>query len=98
MMLAVLPQPTALWRSMFGSAADILDRSILLDGKRYQIIGVMPQGFEYPHSSDLPYGNSQYKTTQVWIPLAPAPQQLADRVNSGGNAVGRLKPGISIKQ
>ena len=60
----------ALWQSMFGSATDILHRSLLLDGKSYQIIGVMPQGFEYPHYSDLPYGNSQYKTTQVWIPLA----------------------------
>jgi predicted permease len=88
----------ALWQSMFGSAADILHRSLLLDGNRYQIIGVMPQGFEYPHSSDVPYGNSQYKTAQVWIPLALTPQQTADRDNSSGNAVARLKPGVSIAQ
>ena len=68
----------ALWQSMFGSAADVLHRSLLLDGKNYQIVGVMPQGFEYPHSTDLPYGESQYKTTQVWIPLALTPQQMAD--------------------
>src|ERR1700684_4245312 len=53
----------ALWQSMFGSAADVLHRSLLLDGKKYQIVGVMPQGFEYPHSTDLPYGESQYKIT-----------------------------------
>ena len=67
---------------MFGSAADVLHRSLLLDGKNYQIVGVMPQGFEYPHSTDLPYGESQYKTTQVWIPLALTPQQMADRDNA----------------
>jgi predicted permease len=86
----------ALWQSMFGSTADVLHRSLMLDGKNYEIIGVMPQGFEYPHFSDLPYGNSQYKTTQVWVPLALTPQQKADRDNAGGNAVARLKPGVSI--
>ena len=39
----------------------------------------MPQGFEYPHFSDLPYGEAQYKTTQVWIPLALTPHELADQ-------------------
>ena len=88
----------AIWQSMFGSAADVLHRSLLLDGKNYQIIGVMPQGFEYPHSTDIAYGESQYKTTQVWIPLALTPQQTSDRDNSSGNAVARLKPGVSVAQ
>jgi predicted permease len=34
----------------------------------------------------------------VWIPLALTPQQRADRNNDSGNAVARLKPGISIAQ
>jgi len=88
----------ALWQSVFSSAADVLHRSLLLDGRSYEIIGVMPQGFEYPHNTDLAYGESQYKTTQVWIPLALAPPQIADRENSRGNAVARLKPGVSIAQ
>jgi predicted permease len=88
----------ALWQSMFGSSADILHRFLLLDGKSYQIIGVMPQGFEYPHFSDLPYGTAQYKTTQVWIPLALTPHDRVDRDNASGNAVARLKPGVSIAQ
>jgi putative ABC transport system permease protein len=88
----------ALWQSMFGSTAAVLHRSLLLDGKNYQIVGVMPQGFEYPHSTDLAYGEPQYKTTQVWIPLALTPLEMADRDNSRGNAVARLKPGVSIAQ
>jgi len=83
---------------MFGSAADVLHRTLLLDGKTHQIIGVMPPSFEYPHKSDIPFGDSQYKTTQVWIPLALTPHQLADRDNSSGNAIGRLRPGVSIAQ
>jgi predicted permease len=88
----------ALWQSMFGSAADVLHRSLLLDGKNYQIVGVMPQGFEYPHFSDIPLGEAQYKTTQVWVPLALTAHELADRDNASGNAVARLKPGVSIAQ
>src|SRR6201998_3230433 len=81
----------ALWQSMFGSAADVLHRSLLLDGKNYQIVGVMPQGFEYPHSTDLAYGEPQYRTTQVWIPLALTPHELADRDNTSGHAGVRLR-------
>ncbi|MGZ5719408.1 MAG: ADOP family duplicated permease [Burkholderiales bacterium] len=88
----------ALWQSMFASSTDTLYRSLLLDGKTYQIIGVMPQGFEYPHYSDLPYGSAQYKTTQIWIPLALTPHQMEDRENARGNAVARLKAGVSIAQ
>jgi predicted permease len=87
-----------LWQSMFASAADILHRSLLLDGKSYQIVGVMPQGFEYPHFSDIPYGEAQYRTTQVWIPLALTAHELADRDNASYNVVARLKTGVSIAQ
>jgi predicted permease len=88
----------ALWQSMFGSTADVLHRSLLLDGKSYQIVGVMPQGFEYPHSTDFAYGESQYKTTLVWIPLALTPQRMADRDNASGKVVARLKPGVTVAQ
>ncbi len=88
----------ALWQSAFGSASDILHRTIVLDGNGYQIVGVMPPAFEYPHSSDLPEGAPQYKTTQVWLPLALNTHQMADRDNSSGNAVARLRPGVSIAQ
>ena len=88
----------ALWQSMFAARADALRRSLSLNGTRYQIIGVMPRGFEYPHLSDLPYGNAQYKTTQVWIPLALTPQQKIDRETASANAVARLRPGVSIAQ
>jgi len=88
----------ALWQSLFGSVSDILHRSLVLDGKSYQIVGVMPMAFEYPHNFDLPEGVPQYKTTQVWLPLALTPYQMAERDNFGGNAVARLKPGVSIAQ
>ena len=86
----------ALWQSAFNQRADILTQSVLLDAKSYRIIGVMPPAFQYPHASDLPYGNSSIHDTQIWIPLALTPQQIADRESSTGNAVARLKSGTTI--
>jgi predicted permease len=86
----------ALWQSMFGADSNILHRSLVLDGTGYQIVGVMPSEFEYPHSSDLPEGVPQYKTTQVWLPLALDARRMADRDNASSNAVARLRPCVSI--
>jgi predicted permease len=86
----------AFWQSAFNQRADILTRSVLLDAKSYRIIGVMPPAFQYPHASDLPYGNASIHDTQIWIPFALTPQQIADRFSSTGNAIARLKPGATI--
>ena len=89
----------SLWKSMFAGSADILAKSLLLDGKTYQIIGVMPPQFQYPHGSDLAYdGDSRIDVTQVWVPLALNAEQKADRDNASGYAVARLKPLVSVQE
>ena len=88
----------ALWVSMFAGRADVLKRSLQLDGANYQIIGVMPPEFEYPFSSDLPYGNSHIKSTQIWVPLTLTPKQKSDRDPANNVSIARLRPGVSIRQ
>ena len=46
------------WRARLGSDAQAVGRVIRLDGVPATVIGVMPQGFDYP------------KGTQIWKPLA----------------------------
>jgi putative ABC transport system permease protein len=43
----------ALWRSRFGSSADIVGRAITLNNEPYTVIGVMPDGFRYPDVAEL---------------------------------------------
>ena len=86
----------ALWQSMFVGNMDVLTRSLQLDGRPYRIIGVMPEEFQYPHRTDLAYGNAHILSTQVWVPLALSPQQKADHTNSSGDVIARLKPGVSV--
>ena len=88
----------SLWVSMFAANPDVLNRSIQLDGADYQIVGVMPPEFEYPFQSDLPYGDSHLKSTQIWVPLALSPQARNSRAIGNNVSLARLRAGVSMHQ
>ena len=75
-----------IWRSRFGADSGIVGRNILLDGRDYTVIGVMPQGFNFPDRGEL------------WVPFQvdPANESHGNRQYAG--AIGRLKPGVTFEQ
>ena len=85
-----------LWQDMFGGLPNILGKMIRLDGKPYQVVGVMPKVFSYPNKSDLTYGDGHIEKTQLWVPLTLTPREMTDRDASNGFAVGRLNPGVTL--
>jgi putative ABC transport system permease protein len=77
----------ALWRNAFGSAPDVVGRSIVLDGESYTVVGVMPRGFAYPRGAEL------------WTPIVPA-VGAAIAEDAGVwwmSGLGRLAPGVSLE-
>ena len=88
----------ALWQSMFAEKKDVLTKSLQLDGRSYRIIGVMPGDFQYPHNTDIPYLDPRIGATQLWVPLVLSPQQKANRDDSGGWVIARLRQGVSVEQ
>jgi predicted permease len=85
-----------LWRSVFSADPAIVGRGITIDDKSYTVIGVMPQGFEFP---------IQTPTPQLWTSLADdAYDPTGDKpvtAQRGAHMlglVGRLKPGVSLDQ
>ena len=88
----------ALWQSAFGGSNQVLDKTVTLDGQDYRVIGVMPATFGYPNSTELPYSEPGITKTDVWLPLVLTPQQKADRDNPSGDAIARLRPGVTITQ
>ncbi len=86
----------ALWRSRFGSAADVLGTQIQLNRQFYEVVGVMPKGFGYPLQGDVPYEHPEARQTDIWLPAAYTAAQKGNRTNfDSADAIGRLRPGIS---
>jgi putative ABC transport system permease protein len=79
-----------LWQRRFGSAADVIGRSIPGQLGDLEIVGVMPPGFAYPVGAVRP--------TDVWIPSVFRPEE---RVRGNDFAyrlevIGRLRDGMSM--
>jgi predicted permease len=88
----------SLWTSLFAGHVDVLQHSLFREGVSYRIIGVMPPAFEYPFRTDLPYGDSHIKSTQIWIPLALTPKQKAHRTIDDNIVVARSRQGVPLKR
>jgi putative ABC transport system permease protein len=75
-----------LWQRSFGGDANLTDKSLLLNGQRYAVVGVMPRGFQF-----------YFSKIDVWVPIAFTPQEAQDW-NRILWVIGRLKPNISQQQ
>ena len=77
-----------MWKRKFGSSREVLARSITLNGKIYNVIGVAPGRITGLSASD------------VYVPIGQwnDPTFRDRRIGMGMNSIGRLKPGVSIEQ
>ena len=75
-----------LWQRRFGADAGVVGKPLVLDGDSYTVIGIMPPRFSFPEKID------------VWLPLSFVPEELADRGYNHLAVVGRLKPGVELRQ
>ena len=77
----------ALWQRRFAGDSEIVNKTILLDGKPFQVIGVMGQGVNLPQAADL------------WAPLNfDASPDMKQRKAHFLRPVGRLKKGVTLEQ
>jgi putative ABC transport system permease protein len=75
----------SLWRRGFASDPGVIGKSIQLDGATLTVVGVM--GEQYPLETDF------------WLPLSHLGQiDLTSRRHHSVQAIGRLKPGVTIEQ
>jgi putative ABC transport system permease protein len=87
---AVVVLSYSLWRSRMASDPQIIGKTISLDSLPSTVIGVMPQGFDYP------------KGTRIWTPLpmdeATQRPRLVTQPMRIVSMLARLKPNVSEKQ
>ena len=74
------------WKQHFASDAAVVGRKIQLDQQTYTIIGVMPKTMQYPSTADL------------YLPLASADAELANRSVHDYLVIGRLRHGVTTQQ
>ena len=76
------------WQRHFDGKGDVLGSSVVLDQKRYTIVGVAPAGFRL-------YGNEP----ELYTPLGQdAAGYLRNRAAQPVHVVGRLRPGATLRQ
>ncbi len=80
----------ALWRNYFQDDRRVLEKTIVLDGAAFSIIGVLPPGFQDLAATD----------TSVWLPDAVnSGNSLPGRsMNLLSGVIGRLKRGVTVDQ
>jgi predicted permease len=73
-----------LWQRFYGGDPRVLGSSIRLNGVPLTVIGVAPQGIDYPEK------------TAVWTPTVFDLERIPKAGPFGWRTIGRLKPGVSL--
>src|SRR5712664_1472974 len=73
-----------LWEQRYASDPNILKRLIKVNGRSFNVVGVMNKGFDFPMPGE------------AWIPLTLSTKERLRRDNRWLWVLGRLKPGVSF--
>ena len=75
-----------LWQSLYGGDPAAIGRTMMLNGRMYDVVGVMPPGFAFPG-----------RDVQLWMPLAYAPSLFTTaRRPHWLRVVARLRADVSL--
>ncbi|HUN64403.1 MAG TPA: ABC transporter permease [Candidatus Sulfotelmatobacter sp.] len=81
----------SLWSRAFASDPRAIGSSVTLDGYSYEVLGVMPPGFQFPDPQ-----------TELWAAITPVRPDLREEIVARGNlemsVIGRLNPDVSVSQ
>jgi predicted permease len=73
------------WKVHLGAARDLSAIKLRIEGRIYSVIGILPEGFEFPAKTDL------------WL-LAELDPENTSRTSHNFNGIGRLRDGVSVAQ
>ena len=88
-----------LWQRRFNSDPQVIGTKLLLDGRSFTVVGIMPEGFDFPlQLFNVGSGGQFGERADIWQPLAFTDKQMKTRYSRGLAIVGRLKSGTSVAQ
>jgi hypothetical protein len=74
-----------LWNRRFGAQSSLIGSTINLSGVSYTVVGIAPPALNFVTNAE------------IWVPLLLDPGREI-RLNHVINVVGRLKPGVGMRQ
>lgn len=74
-----------MWQSNFGGASDVIGRSLDINGRMREVIGIMPPDFGYPG-----------RDARLWLPLV-VDRERASLAAFGAGGGGRMAEGHSVE-
>ena len=84
------------WMRRYGGDPRVIGRSLNINGKSYEIVGVLPQSFSLPREV-MPTLNGA-EDAEVLLPLPMAADAASNRDHEDYNIVARLRPGVTVQQ
>ena len=73
-----------IWRTRFSSDPAVVGRSIVLDGRGFTVVGILPDD---AHILAGP---------EVWLPMGQAPDDLNEHIHHGLRTFARLRPEVTL--
>jgi putative ABC transport system permease protein len=83
------------WQRRFGSDPTILNRSLLVNGHPFTVLGVAPPGFHSVVMGDTP---DVFAPMTMIAQVKPGVWELEDRKSAWLNIIGKLQPGMTREQ
>jgi len=82
-----------LWKRKFGGSSDVVEKPAELNATLYTIVGVIPGSFHFRN-------NNFYEDKDLYVPIGQWKEPVFQdrRAGMGMDAVGRLKPGVTLEQ
>jgi putative ABC transport system permease protein len=89
----------ALWMRRFGGDPATVGRTLLLDGDKYQVIGIMPADFLFPTGKQLHPLMPLPGHIDIWKPMAFSDGEIrGDQEGWDYGVMARLAPGVTLPQ
>src|SRR5262252_179112 len=86
-----------LWQGRFNSDPQIIGTKLLLNGKSFTVVGVMPASFDFPlQLFNLGNGSHFGGRAEIWKPLAFTDDETKMRGSRDYSIIGRLGAGTSV--
>ena len=87
-----------IWTRRFNSDPAVLGSKMVLDGRAFTVVGIMPAAFEFPLPLFNVQGGKFGERVEIWKPIAFTENEMKLRGSRDYSVIARLRNGASVRQ